>query len=140
MRRRRRWRVDNVQQGRPNAKVVQSGATLPISDPDRGVVVTDDVLVPSVTANPRGAGTPYPKVLALANFPAVPQTHVPTCFLGHDIETLFDRCAASLHDPEAQRTCPVFPIPAVFEDEWRQKAPRRTLSPRPRESLWDASD
>lgn len=101
--------------GYETALLLRGGRRIP-----DGVIVDDDVLVASVTAGLRAAGLPYPKVIARANFPVVPAAAVPTRFLGHDIEDLFDRCLVALRDPEAQRTCPVLPVPAVFEDEWRR--------------------
>jgi hypothetical protein len=83
------------------------------------IIITDDILVPSVTEGLLAAGPLYPKVVALANYPVLPRTHVPARFLGHDVEAIFDWCAASLRDADAQRTCPVFSLPTIFEEEWR---------------------
>jgi len=87
--------------------------------PPEAIIITDDILVPSVTEGLLAAGPPYPTVVALANYPVLPHTHVPARFLGHDVEAIFDWCAASLRDPEAQRTCPVYNLPTIFEEEWR---------------------
>ena len=83
------------------------------------IIITDDTLVPSVTEGLLTVGPPYPTVVALANYPVLPHAHVPIRFLGHDVEALFDWCAASLRDPDAQQTCPVLSLPTIFEEEWR---------------------
>ncbi len=85
------------------------------------IIITDDILVPSVTRGIRDSGSPPPHVIALANYPAIPTSHVPCEFLGHDIEAAFDACVGALHNPDAQHAETLIPVPAIFETEWRQQ-------------------
>lgn len=83
------------------------------------VIIDDDGLVPAITAGIASMPKPWPVVVAVVNFPAIPKTEVPTIFAGFDIEALFEWCFDALRSPQIQSAKPAYPVKVLFEEEWR---------------------
>ncbi len=113
------WLLNVAGSGWEIGRLLMSGKTLPDA-----VLISDDGLIPDVTAGIASMPKPWPSVVGVVNFPALPEAHVPVLFGGFNIEALFEWCFRALCDPEMQRACTPYPAEVLFEDEWRAQRGR----------------
>ncbi len=110
----------------------------PADERPDGLAITDDNLVPAITAGIRDSGLSVPApeaafrpgdlaVVAHANFPYTIPSAVPAIRLGYDIRQLVTICIERLDQQRAGQPTPAMTrLPAVFEDEFvRRVEPSR---------------
>jgi DNA-binding LacI/PurR family transcriptional regulator len=90
------------------AQVTHLLMTLPPDQRPDGLVITDDNLVPAATRGLAQAGIAPAEldVVALANFPELPETHFPVTFLGFDMAAMVAQCFAHLDRQRRGQTPP----------------------------------
>ncbi len=85
------------------------------------LVITDDNLVPAVTAGILATGVKAPKevaIVAMANFPWPTPSAVPATRLGYDISRLLELCLERLDQQRRGEVSELHTtLPPVFEDE-----------------------
>jgi DNA-binding LacI/PurR family transcriptional regulator len=94
----------------------------PVERPD-ALVISDDNLVEEALAGVQAAGVAVPTelaVVAMANFPVLPEAPLPVHWLGVDLHAVLERCLANIYLTRRGGTPPARSrLPIVSEAEYR---------------------